>query len=78
MGNRTRYVLMLVFPIPSKSPKTEIVVAVGECMEHILIPKLRPKALPFSPQISRGPIKSDFCGQNWKCLSTSFSSGTGL
>ena len=47
MGNRVRYVLMLVFPIPSKSLKNEIVVAVGECMEHLLTPKLRPKALPI-------------------------------
>ena len=30
MGNRVRYVLMLVLPIPSKSLKNEIVVAVGE------------------------------------------------
>ena len=38
MGNRARYVLMLVFPISSKSLKNEIAVAVGECMEHLLTP----------------------------------------
>ena len=48
MGNRARYVLVLVFPIPSKSLKNEIVVAVGEFMEHLLTPILRPKALPIS------------------------------
>ena len=48
MGNRARNVLMLVFPIPSKSLKNEIVVAVVECMEHLLTPKVRPKALSIS------------------------------
>ena len=60
MGNRVRYVLMLVFPIPSKSLKNEIVVAVGESMEHLLTPKLRPKALPFSHRPHEVPLKVTF------------------
>ena len=60
MGNRVRYVLMLVFPIPSKSLKNEIVVAVGECMEHLLTPKPRPKALPIFHRPHEVPLKVTF------------------
>ena len=60
MGNRVRYVLMLVFPIPSKSLKNEIVVAVGECMEHLLTSKLRPKALPIFHRPHEVPLKVTF------------------
>ena len=60
MGNRVRYVLMLVFPIPSKSLKTEIAVAVGECMEHLLTPTLRPKAFPIFHRLHEVPLKVTF------------------
>ena len=60
MGNRARYVLMLVFPIPSKSLKNETVVAVGECLEHRLPPKLRPKDLPISQTPHEIPLKVTF------------------
>ena len=60
MGNRASYVLMLVFPIPSQSLKTEVVVAVAECMEHLLTPKLRLKALPFSQRPHEVPLKETF------------------
>ena len=64
MGNRVRYVLMLVFPIPSKSLKNEIVVAVGECMEHLLTPKLRPKALPIFHRPHEVPLKVTFSNKS--------------
>ena len=60
MGNRARYVLMLVFLIPSKSLKNEIFVAVGECMEHRLTPTLWPKALPISQTPHEIPLKATF------------------
>ena len=60
MGNRARYVLMLVFPIPSHSLKTEIAVAVAECLEHLLTPKLRLTALPFSHRPHEVPVKVTF------------------
>ena len=60
MENRARYVLILVFPIPSKSLKNEIVVAVGECMEHLLTPRHRPKALRISQTPHDVPLKVTF------------------
>ena len=60
MGNRARYVLMLVFPITSQSLKIEIAVAGAECMEHLLTPKLRLTALPFSHRPHEVPVKVTF------------------
>ena len=79
MENRAGYVLILVFPIPSKSLKKEIVVAVDEYMEHLLTPKLRPKALQISQTPREVPVKvTFFFEQNWKYHSILFSSEAGL
>ena len=40
--------------------------------------KTSAKSFAVFPQTLRGPIKSDFFEQNWKYLSTPFSSGAGL
>ena len=69
---------MLVFPITSQSLKTEIAVAVAECMEHLPDTKTSANKFAVFPQTSRGPRKSDFFEQNWNYLSIPFSSGADL
>ena len=69
---------MLVFQIPSKSLKNEIVVKVGECFGASSDAKTFAKSLADFPNTPRDPIKSDFFEQIWKYLSIQLSSGAGL
>ena len=77
-GESSKVFLMLVFQIPSKSLKNEIDVAVGECMEHILTPKLRPKALPISQTTQEVPLKVTFSNKFGNISPLHFPSGAGL